>query len=250
MSLLDGVQHFVAGARIARSPQFARYSWGPALSSAIIIGFGLVLASSRVSEFSTWLVTQLPDWLGFLDQILTPLLYLLGLLFGAWTFGFLAVIIAGPFLGNLSRKVERLEQRDAPLDTRSFLVGLLAGIKRETRKLGYYLPRLLLVVLVTLIPVINIISPIIWFAFGAWTMAIQFYDYPTENRNRPFADTLSRLRRHRGAALGFGACTTVFLAIPLVNFLVIPIAVAGGTLLWHSLEENAPSSDNKVESEN
>ncbi len=249
MSPFHGVQQFVTGALIARSSQLVRYSWAPALSSAIIIGLGLVLASSYVSEFSTWLVNQLPDWLSFIDQLLTPLLLLFGLLFGAWTFGFLAVIIAGPFLGNLSRKVELLEHREAPDDTRSFLEGLLAGIVREARKLGYYLPRLFLVVLITLIPVINVISPIIWFLFGAWTMAVQFCDYPTENRNLPFSDTLERLRRHRGAALGFGSCTTLFLAIPVVNFLVIPIAVAGGTLLWHKLEENA-APDDKLGSEN
>ena len=249
MSPLHGIQQFVHGARIAMSPQLARYSWAPALSSAIIIGLGLALAASWVNEFSTWLVAQLPDWLGFLEQILTPLLYLFGLLFGAWTFGFLAVIIAGPFLGNLSRKVEALETREAPVDPRSFTQGLLNGIKREFRKLGYYLPRLLLVLLITLIPVINIIAPIIWFGFGAWIMAVQFCDYPTENRNLPFADTLERLRRHRGAALGFGGCVTLMLAIPLVNFLVIPIAVAGGTLLWHTLEESAAPVP-KLEEEN
>lgn len=249
MSPLHGIQQFVHGARIAMSPQLARYSWAPALSSAIIIGLGLALAASWVNEFSTWLVAQLPDWLGFIEQILTPLLYLFGLLFGAWTFGFLAVIIAGPFLGNLSRKVEALENREAPVDPRPFVQGLLNGIKRELRKLGYYLPRLFLVLLITLIPVINFIAPIVWFAFGAWIMAVQFCDYPTENRNLPFSDTLERLRRHRGAALGFGGCTTLFLAIPVVNFLVIPIAVAGGTLLWHALEENTVS-DKKFGSEN
>ncbi|MCZ6617129.1 MAG: sulfate transporter CysZ [Gammaproteobacteria bacterium] len=237
MSPLHGVRQFIEGARTACSSQLARYSWAPALSSAIIIGLGLALASSYIGEFSTWLVAQLPDWLGFLERILTPLLYVFGLLFGAWMFGFLAVIIAGPFLGNLSRKVEVLELGESPDDTRSFLEGLVAGIGREARKLGYYLPRLFLVLLITLIPVINIIAPIIWFGFGAWIMAVQFCDYPTENRNLPFSDTITRLRRHRGAALGFGGCTTLLLAIPLVNFLVIPIAVAGGTLLWHSLED-------------
>lgn len=240
MSPLHGIQQFVTGARIARSPSLVRYSWTPALFSALIIGSGLALAVGYISTFSTRLVAQLPDWLGFLDQILRPLLYLFGLLFGAWIFGFLAVVIAGPFLGNLSRKVEVLEGHETPADTRSFARNILAGINREFRKLGYYLPRLFLVVLITLIPVINLISPIIWFLFGAWTMAVQFTDYPTENRNRPFTDTLALLRRHRGTALGFGGVTTLFLAIPLVNFLVIPIAVAGGTLLWHALENDSP----------
>ena len=73
-------------------------------------------------------------------------------------------------------------------------------------------------------------------AVGAWTLAVQFADYPLENRGRPFRDTLTLLRANRAAALGFGACATLALAVPLVNFLLVPVAVAGGTLLWLRLD--------------
>ncbi|MCB1684620.1 MAG: hypothetical protein KDI31_09045, partial [Pseudomonadales bacterium] len=50
-------------------------------------------------------------------------------------------------------------------------------------------------------------------------------------RARPFSDTLQLLNANRMAALAFGFCTSVALAIPLLNFLLIPVAVAGGTVL-------------------
>jgi CysZ protein len=98
---------------------------------------------------------------------------------------------------------------------------------------------LLLVFVITLIPVINLASPAIWLLFGAWTMAVQFVDYPTENRQQPFRETLDKLKSNRAAALTFGLCATGALMIPLVNFLLIPVAVAGGTVLWRTLEQNS-----------
>jgi CysZ protein len=95
------------------------------------------------------------------------------------------------------------------------------------------------VLVASLVPVLNALAPLLWFAFGAWTMAIQFSDYPTENRGRPFHETVALLQRNRSAALGFGACATVALALPLINLLLIPGAVAGGTILYRRMQDNA-----------
>jgi CysZ protein len=231
--MIAGVQLFLDGATLARDRRLVRYTWIPALIAVLTIGTGLGLALGSVTDFAAYLVAMLPTWLDFLGLVLAPLLYLLGLLIGTWLLGLLAVLIASPFLGDLSIEVERLHHLDAPPHPQNFWAGAAKAFRREGRKLGYHLPRLIGVFLVTLIPLVNLLSPFIWFVFGAWTMAVQFADYPAENRGLPFNDTLIRLRQQRLTALGFGACTALVLAIPLLNFLLIPVAVAGGTLLWH-----------------
>jgi CysZ protein len=238
---MDGVDLFFDGARIARQPGLARYAWLPALLSLSIIVAGLTLAFGYTSDFSSYLVAQLPAWLDFLHLILVPLIYLLSVLIGAWLFGFLAVIIASPFLGDLSIEVETARFETAPQHDPSLLHGVVSALGRELRKLSYYLPRLLVVLVLSLIPLLNVAAPLLWFLFGAWTLAIQFCDYPTENRGLPFRDTLALLKRHRSAALGFGSCATLAMAIPVLNFLMIPVAVAGGTLLHHRMQAQALS---------
>ena len=235
LGFMDGVGFFLDGARIARQPGLARYAWLPALLSLTIIVAGLALAFGYKNEFSAYLVAQLPGWLDFLNLILVPLIYLLSVLIGAWLFGFLAVIIASPFLGYLSIEVETARFETGPRHDPSFLHGVVSALGRELRKLGYYLPRLLVVLVLSLIPLLNVAAPLLWFLFGAWTLAIQFCDYPTENRGLPFRDTLVLLKRNRTAALGFGSCATLAMAIPILNFLMIPVAVAGGTLLHHQI---------------
>jgi CysZ protein len=244
VSFAAGVRAFLDGAQLARAPGLRRYTWMPLLVSLVIVVGGLAVALAYVGDVAAWLVAQLPDWLGFLGYVLVPLLYLLTVLGGAWLFALLAVLVASPFLGDLSIAVERMASGTGPEHIPSLWASVLGSIGREVRKLGYYLPRLLLVFVLTLIPVLNALAPLLWFAFGAWIMAIQFCDYPTENRARPFRDTLTLLQRNRATALGYGSCATLLMSIPLVNLLFIPAAVAGGTLLWQRLQaETATAGD-------
>lgn len=235
MAFGTGIQAFGDGFRTVRSPGMRRYTWLPALVSLGVVAVGLWVTFGYVDTLSAWLTERLPDWLDFLGAVLAPILYLLGVLVGTWLFGFLAVLIASPFLGDLSLAVER-RHGSGPEAPPGLLAGAVGALGREGRKLLYHLPRLLGVFLLTLIPVINAAAPVLWFLFGAWTLAVEFADYPQENRGRPFRDTLALLRANRAAALGFGACATLALAVPLVNFLLVPVAVAGGTVLWLRLD--------------
>jgi len=232
-----GIRAFTGGFRWSRHPSLVHYTWLPVLISLIVCAAGLYFALGYLVDASERLIAGLPDWLDWLDVLLTPLIYLIGILLGAWLFGLLAVLIASPFLGAFSLALERAAFGSAPESGTAIWTDIGSSLVRETRKLLYYLPRLLVVFLVTLIPVVNVAAPVIWLLFGAWTLAVQFADYPTENRQRPFAETLRLLKANRGAALTFGACATAALAIPFLNFLLIPVAVAGGTLLWHELQD-------------
>ena len=205
--------------------------------SLIVCITGLYFAFDYLIGITNRWIAGLPEWLSWLDLILTPLLYISGVLGGTWLFGLLAVLIASPFLGAFSMALERIRFGDAPAVNSQIWTDISMSLVREGRKILYHLPRLLLVFLLTLIPVINLAAPAIWLLFGAWTMAVQFVDYPTENRQQPFQQTLDKLKANRTAALAFGLCATGALMIPLLNFLLIPVAVAGGTILWRKLEQ-------------
>jgi CysZ protein len=237
-----GLKAFADGFALARHPKLLPYVWLPTGLSLAIILIGLYFGLGYLTTLTDDMVARLPEWLGWLELVVAPLLYLLGILAGAWSFAFLAVLIASPFLGAFSLALERIRFGSAPETTTGLWTDVARSIAREVRKLVYYVPRLVVVFLLTLIPVVNLAAPIIWLLFGAWTMAVQFADYPAENRQAPFSATLAKLKRNRGAALTFGACTTVALAIPLLNFLLIPVAVAGGTVLWRYLDGETGSA--------
>jgi CysZ protein len=238
MGLGIGIQCFVDGLSLAMSRDMRKFVLAPAGLSFILVVSGLVWALSYATDLTTFIGGFLPDWLSFIEWIITPILYLLGLLLGTWTFSLTATIIASPFLGELSKQVELATSGNSisQFVETSLWRQILPALAREMRKLAYHLPRLALLLLLTVIPVINVIAPIAWLGFGAWMMAAQFSDYANENRGHPFGDTLARLRNRRLSALGFGGCTAIAMAIPLLNFFVVPVAVVGGTLLWREIE--------------
>ena len=106
------------------------------------------------------------------------------------------------------------------------------GIIRELSKLIYYVPMALFVLLVSFIPALNVVAPVLWFLLGAWMMSIQFVDYPMDNHQLSFADVKEAVRRRRLSSMGFGGVVALCASIPIVNFFVVPSAVVGATLLW------------------
>jgi CysZ protein len=65
------------------------------------------------------------------------------------------------------------------------------------------------------------------------------------NQGLKFREMRQRLRQRPALSLGFGAATGLMTLIPLVNFLAMPSAVAGATLLWVR-EFGEPSSEGEV----
>jgi CysZ protein len=86
--------------------------------------------------------------------------------------------------------------------------------------------------LLLLVPLFNILTPLLWFAFTAWMLAIQYSDYPLSNRGVDFRAQRLLLKQQRSCLLGFGSATAFCSLIPVVNFIIMPVAVAGATLLW------------------
>jgi len=92
--------------------------------------------------------------------------------------------------------------------------------------------------------VINVIAPLLWILFGAWMMAVQYADYGADNNELSFSALRQRLGRNTLDALLFGILAYVVVAIPFLNLLLIPAAVAGGTVFWvEHLRDDASGSD-------
>jgi CysZ protein len=112
------------------------------------------------------------------------------------------------------------------------LLAVPRGIMRELLKLLYYLPMAAFVLIMSFIPVLNVVAPVLWLLLGAWMMSLQFIDYPMDNHQLSFADVKEAARARRLSSMGFGGIVAVCTGIPVVNFFVVPAAVVGATLLW------------------
>ncbi|MDC9720487.1 MAG: sulfate transporter CysZ [Gammaproteobacteria bacterium] len=234
MKLVSGLGYLLQGARLLTQPGLRLFVLLPLLVNMLLFALGLGLLISLVGGWMSSFVTWLPEWLGgitWLLWLLFSLLFAMAVFFG---FSLLANFIAAPFNGLLAEKVQ-LHLTGQDLGAASFgsiVASIPRTVGREISKLTYYLPRVFLLVVLTLIPGINVITPWLWLLFGAWMMAIQYVDYPMDNNGVSFRHMKRGLSQQKLLHLGYGGGVSILLMVPILNFFVMPIAVAGATALY------------------
>lgn len=239
---IRGALYLTRGFSLVMAPGLRSFVIVPLAINISLFALAIYLLVMQFSNWVSYWLNWMPDWLGFLDWLLWPVFALLILVSVYFSFGIVANFIAAPFNGILAERVEQRLRGATPIDDswKVLLASVPRALQREVAKLIYMLPRFLLVLLITLIPVINLISPLLWFLFGAWMMAIQYCDYPMDNNRLSFTQLRQHLKQRRLTSLGFGGLTSAGMMVPLLNLVIMPAAVVGATIFW--VEEFAPSS--------
>jgi CysZ protein len=177
---------------------------------------------------------NIPGWLSWLEWILWPLFALALLIVVFYSFTLLANLIAAPFNGLLAEKTEALLTGGSGAassgDFRKLLRALPGTLLDEARKIIYAL--LWTIPFLLLAFVVPLVGPLIWFLFTAWMLTVQYSDFPMGNHGLKFRDMRALLRRRRFLSIGFGAAAAGLTMIPVLNFIVMPAAVAGATAMW------------------
>ncbi len=238
--LLAGLSYAWRGLRLVLQPGLRRFVAVPlALNTALFAG-AIWYVFSRVDALvSRWI----PDWLSWIEWILWPLLAVAAALLVFYTFSLAANLVGAPFNGWLAEAVERRVTGQGPpaFSVREMLRQAPRLVGAELRKLGWFLARAVPLGLLFLVPGLSLLAPFLWLAFSAWSLALEYLDYPMGNHALLFPEVRARARRRRLLALGFGLGVTALTTVPVLNFLAMPAGVAGATLLWAERLRDASS---------
>ncbi|ROS05628.1 CysZ protein [Sinobacterium caligoides] len=231
---IKGMYYFTQGFKLLNTPGLRAYVAVPLAINILLFSSMIYWAYTQIGEISTWLVGYLPGWLAWVTWLMIPLFFIGIFFIIMYTFTAIATIIASPFNGLLSEKLEQHLTGHVSADTgwKQMMATVPRTLKREMQKLGYQIPLLIVVALLAFIPFIGMLSSPLWLLLGAWMMAIQYIDIPFDNHLQPFDSVKFSCRQHRFTSLGFGATATLLSLIPLVNLIVMPAAVCGATLFW------------------
>ncbi|MED5524267.1 MAG: sulfate transporter CysZ [Pseudomonadota bacterium] len=232
---VSGAQYLMRGFSLIREKGLRRFVLIPLLVNLVLFVAAFSWLTYRIKDMVNWVLSYLPNWLDWLEYLIWPLAILSVLVVFSYLFSAIANWIAAPFNGLLAERVE-LKLTGEPLpDT-----GMLDIVKdmprlfgREWAKLKYYLPRAIGFLLLFLVPVVGqTLGAALWFFFTAWMMAIQYLDYPFDNHKIPFEDMKLALKYQRSASFSFGILATLLAMVPILNLIVMPVAVCGATAMW------------------
>lgn len=195
------------------------------------------LAGQWLGDWLQTMMTQVPDWLHWLIWVIWLLFTVLALIIYAFGFTLLANLIGSPFYGLLAERVLLMESDSSNSQpAKALMQTAWQSFLRQLQLLGYFVPRAigvgLVTVVISFIPAINLLAPLIAGAWAAWSLSIQYLDYGAEIDQVTLRDLLKRGRKQRWQGMSFGFTVLLTSAIPLVNVLILPAAVIGGTLLW------------------
>lgn len=212
----------------------------PLIINILLFATALWYAADRYALGMQHLEAHLPHWLLWLAWILWLVFALAATLVLFYVFALGANLVSAPFNVFLSARIEELVTGHRPDSGRRWWQDMGVALGDETRRLWYLALRALLIgilgLLLLFVPLLNLAVPVLWFAFTAWSFGLQYSDYPLSNHGVDFKTQRALLGQRRARVLGFGTAAALCNLVPLVNFLAMPAAVAGATLLW--LPEN------------
>ncbi|BDX06001.1 sulfate transporter CysZ [Planctobacterium marinum] len=236
MANKSGLDYFFQGFDLISRPGVRLFVIVPLIINVLLFGAAFYYLFGQIDPLVQQVTDWVPSWLDWLKEglayIIWPLAVLIILLFSAFIFGTLANWIAAPFNGLLSERIE-LMLTGQPISDDGFtdlIKDIPRTLAREVVKLGYYLPRAILFLLMFFL--LPLIGQVIWFLFTAWMMAVQYCDYPFDNHKVPFKKMRLQLANDKPNAFMFGITVTFFSMIPIVNFVVMPVAICGATAMW------------------
>jgi CysZ protein len=229
----------------------------PFILNMLLFFGGFALIGLAVDWLKEILFDQLDSWLGQLAWIATlkkiiyvfvwiafKLLYfLLFVFFG----GFIVLLFMSPALAYLSEKTEQLIKGTTfPFSVDQLVRDTFRGILVALRNMSIEFLYVILLFFIGFIPVINLAVPFILFAISSYFYGFSFMDYTNERSKRSVSESVSFLRKHKGAVTGNGLVFCLVLVVPyvgvfLAGFVAI-VSVVAGTMTALELDDQSSSS--------
>lgn len=249
---LSGLSYLLKGAKLLSHPKLRFFVLIPLIINIVIFASAFWFLFSGITQWIDSYISGLPDWLSWLSYLFWPFLIFSILVTFSFIFSTVANLIAAPFNGLLAEKTENLLTGKAINDDgfSDLLKDLPRIFKRELQKLAYFLPRLIICAILFFIPAFGqTVAPFIWFVFSGWMMSVQYADFPFDNHKIPFDDMKKALATRLGKNLTFGMLISFFTTIPIVNFIIMPIAVCGATAFWVDIYKHEMLTDKQKKSD-
>ena len=231
-SRVSGWSCFLVGFQLLGQVGIRRFVVIPVFLNSLVLASLFFMAIESVSDLNQYLLGLLPEWLQWLAWLVKFVTWIILLGFSIFIYSLLANFISAPFNALLAEAVQKHFQQAIQSESPSLFQMIVQTFSREWAKFVYLTPRWLLLLLLSLVPGLNLLTAPLWLLFGGWAMTLQYTDYAAENNAMSFPVLRYRLRRNWRQVFTFGLPVYLFMAVPVLNIILVPAAVAGGTRLW------------------
>jgi len=226
---------------LLKHPRLLKYTIIPTIINIVlVVSFYLLSMFFLLRLLDRWIPAADAWYWGILSWIVAILLMLVFLLVAVVFFYIIAGVIYVPFNELLSIKVEELikkNRRDETFSIRVMTLDIWLSITNELKRTFLYLTTMGALFVLNLLPVVG--SGIYIIIAGVITplfLAYDFMDHPLGRRRLLFREKRKFIAKNFITMMGFGVAVFIFLFIPFINFVMLPLNAAGATLLFCEIE--------------
>ena len=193
---------------------------------------------SQTVGLETWLQNQRNNWLSFLFLMAGLVLRIVIVFFYFSLFKYVFLIIGSPVFAYISEKTESiLEGKDFPFNLKQLLQDIIRGIRMALRNTLWQTVYVVSLLLLSLIPVVGWITPVIVLLVECYYYGSSMLDYSLERHKLSYAQSITYIGRHRGLAIGNGLVFYLMHGFIIIGWVLAPAyAVVAATLSLHKVK--------------
>ena len=247
--IIISVQSFFDAHRFIIKNRLWKWIMIPGVIYCVLFIAGMYLfgiTSVRITEFvllktgvKAWLETMHDSWLNLLVIVGQGIIMAVLFFFYFSLFKFLFLIIGSPIFAYLSERTESiLEGRDFPFSFFQLVKDIARGIRIAMRNLLWQTVYVITILILSFIPVIGWIAPLIALLTECYYFGFSMLDYSSERNKLSTAQSIEFIGRHKGLAIGNGLVFYLMHFLPIIGWLLAPTyAVVAATLSIHKARE-------------
>ncbi len=232
--------------RFIRENKLTKWIIGPGIIYSLLFIAGMFVFWQSSSQVIAWINSQLrieswlqqerSEWLSFLFVMTGMMLNLILVLFYFSFFKYFILIIGSPVFAYLSEKTEAIiEGKDHQFNWKDIRKDCFRNIKLALRNCGWQSIYLIALILLSLIPVIGWVTPVIALLMECYYFGFSMHDYSYTRINLSLSQSIGFTSRHKGLSIGNGL---LFYMMHLAIILAPAYAIIAATLSVHKVKNN------------
>jgi CysZ protein len=187
-------------------------------------------------NIESWLQKARSEWLSFLFVMTGVMLRLVSVLFYFSFFKYLILIIGSPIFAYLSEKTEAIiDGKEHSFNWPELKKDCIRNSKLALRNCGWQSVYLIALILLSLIPAIGWITPIIALLMECYYFGFSMLDYSFARINFTPVQSIAFTGRHKGLAIGNGL---LFYLMHIIIILAPAYAIIAATLTVHKVKNS------------
>jgi CysZ protein len=194
----------------------------------------------NIVGIKSWLDSMNNSFLNFLFITASIMVRLILLFFYFSLFKFLFLVVGSPVFAYLSEKTENIiEGNDYPFSMKQLLSDVWRAIRLALRNTLWQTVYIISILLLSLIPVVGWISPLIAFLIECYYYGFSMLDYSTERHKLSPSQSITFISNRKGLAIGNGMVFFLMHLVPFLGWVLAPAyAVIAATLSLYHPDDN------------